>query len=49
MNDLKNRLVDFLQHDLKQIEENKNLMKFEEIENFVYYWQQHAEKLRPEI
>lgn len=36
-----NRLKDFLKDDLKELENNKELMNNDKLQRFVYYWQQH--------
>ena len=43
---MRNRLVEFLKDDLKQIEGNSELMKYDIMQDFVSYWQQHCERLR---
>ena len=43
---MRNRLINFLKDDLQQIEINKDLMRYDIIQDFVYYWQQHCEQLR---
>ena len=43
---MKNRLIDFLKYDLQQIESNEDLMKYDIMQDFVSYWQQHCEQLR---
>ena len=39
---MRNRLVEFLKQDLKDIENNKDIMKHDFMENFVSYWMQHC-------
>jgi len=43
---MRNRLINFLQQDLKEIESNEDIMKHDIMQNFVSYWQQHCEQLR---
>jgi len=43
---MRNRLINFLQQDLKEIESNEDIMKHDIMQNFISYWQQHCEQLR---
>ena len=43
---MRNRLINFLQQDFKEIESNEDIMKHDIMQNFVSYWQQHCEQLR---
>ena len=43
---IKNKLVEFLKQDLKEIESNEDIMKHDIIQGFVSYWKQHCETLK---
>ena len=43
---IKDRLVEFLKQDLKEIENNSGIMKHDMMQNFVSYWEQHCEQLK---
>ena len=43
---MKDRLIEFLKQDLRDIESNEDIMKHDIMQNFVSYWEQRCEQLK---
>jgi len=43
---MRDKLIEFLKQDLRDIESNEDIMKHDIMQNFVSYWGQHCEQLK---